>query len=125
MESRREVYRTGIGRVRTCARCGRPEGACECAPRTEQPAATHPGAPRDGVVRLARDRKGRGGKVVTLVLGLPEDPALLARIAQELKKFCGSGGTVRDGVIEIQGEHRERLAPKLVALGHRVKIIGG
>ena len=76
-------------------------------------------------MRLARDRKGRGGKIVTLVLGVPGGEAEIARLAQELKRFCGTGGTVKDGVIEIQGEHRDRLEPKLVALGYKVKRAGG
>src|SRR5258708_12618387 len=78
--------------------------------------------PRDGVVRLARDRKGRGGKTVTVVTGLPDDAALVDGIAQTLKRLCGTGGTVKDGVIELQGDHREGLAAKLSNLGYRVKI---
>jgi translation initiation factor 1 len=79
----------------------------------------------DGVVRIARDRKGRGGKTMTVITGLPGDEAALVALAQTLKRLCGSGGTARDGVIEIQGDHREKLAAHLTKLGHRVKLAGG
>lgn len=81
--------------------------------------------PDDSVVRLKRESKGRGGKGVTLITGLPLDDAELKALAKELKKVCGTGGTVRDGTIEIQGEQRERLMPVLVAKGYKVKIAGG
>jgi translation initiation factor 1 len=81
--------------------------------------------PRDGVVRLFRERGGRHGKTVTVIHGLPErGPALAARLS-ELKRLCGAGGTVKEGVLEIQGDHRERLAERLRALGYRVKLAGG
>jgi translation initiation factor 1 len=84
-----------------------------------------PAPPRDGVVRLFRDRGGRNGKTVTVIRGLPErGPALEARAA-EMKRLCGAGGTLKDGVVEIQGDHRERLAEHLRALGYTVKLAGG
>ena len=84
-----------------------------------------PSTPSDGVIRLFRDRGGRNGKTVTVIHGLPErGPALEARLS-ELKKMCGAGGTLRDGVIEIQGDHRDRLAERFRALGYRVKLAGG
>ncbi len=84
-----------------------------------------PTAPRDGVVRLFRDRGGRNGKTVTVIHGLPErGPALEARLS-ELKRLCGAGGTVKDGAVEIQGDHRERLAERLRTLGYTVKLAGG
>jgi translation initiation factor 1 len=112
--------------MRSCSRCGRPEGECRCAAQLlHSGAGTRPGMPRDGYVRLARDRKGRGGKTVTVVTGLPDDAALVDSIAQTLKRLCGTGGTVKDGVIELQGDHRERLAAKLSEFGYRVKLSGG
>jgi translation initiation factor 1 len=81
--------------------------------------------PDDGVVRIFRDRGNRGGKVVTVVRGLRERGAALDALAAELKRLCGAGGTVKDGVVEIQGDHRERVAGKLRALGHTVKLAGG
>jgi translation initiation factor 1 len=83
-----------------------------------------PSAPRDGVVRIRRERGGRGGKVVTLIYGLPTGPSL-ASLAVELKRWCGAGGTVKDGVVEIQGDHRDRVAARLRELGHTVKLAGG
>jgi translation initiation factor 1 len=117
----RVVYVTGAGRIRYCSRCGAPEGECAC--RASRAASS---APRDGFVRLARDRKGRGGKTVTTITGVPGSSAELAALAQTLKKFVGSGGTVtEDGVIELQGDVRDRVEGKLVALGFRVKRVGG
>jgi len=87
--------------------------------------AVRPAIPRDGVVRLFRDRGGRNGKTVTVIHGLPEQgPALEARLA-EMKRMCGAGGTLKEGVVEIQGDHRDRLAERLRALGYSVKLSGG
>jgi translation initiation factor 1 len=86
---------------------------------------TKPAVPRDGVVRLFRDRGGRHGKTVTVIHGLPErGPALEARLS-EMKRLCGAGGTLKDGVVEIQGDHRVRLAQHLRAQGYAVKLAGG
>ena len=82
-------------------------------------------APNDGVVRLFRERGGRGGKVVTVIRGLPQRGTALDTLAGELKRFCGAGGAIKDGAIEVQGDHRERLAERLRALGYSVKIAGG
>ena len=76
-------------------------------------------------MRISRETKGRGGKVVTLVKGLALDDAALASLAKQLKAACGSGGSVKDGVIEVQGDHCERLLAHLQAQGHRVKRSGG
>jgi translation initiation factor 1 len=82
-------------------------------------------APDDGVVRIFREKGGRGGKTVTVIRGLPErGPALEAR-AQELKRLVGAGGTLKDGVVEIQGDHRERIVERLKTLGYNVKLAGG
>ena len=81
--------------------------------------------PDDGVVRISRETGKRGGKTVTVIRGLPErGPALESR-AQELKRLCGAGGTLKDNVVEIQGDHRERVAEHLETLGHTVKFAGG
>ena len=81
--------------------------------------------PNQQTAYLYRDSKGRGGKTVTLVkkLVLSEDD--MKELAKKLKQVCGSGGTVKDGEIEIQGEHRERIAEALQKMGYRVKIAGG
>lgn len=75
--------------------------------------------------RVARDRKRRAGKTVTVISGLRHDPATLERLLKTLKQQCGAGGTVKDGELEIQGDHRERVAAALKALGYGVKLVGG
>jgi translation initiation factor 1 len=82
-----------------------------------------PELPRDGVVRIFRGKGGRGGKAVSVVRGLP--PRELDAVAKDLKKHCGSGGTVKDGAVEIQGDHREKIAARLTAQGYQVKLAGG
>ena len=90
-----------------------------------EPPAASLNLPRDGVVRLLRDRKGRGGKTVTLVAGVGGTPAALQALASDLKRLCGTGGTLRGDVIEIQGDVRERVKPELERRGYIVKIAGG
>jgi translation initiation factor 1 len=72
-----------------------------------------------------RDRKGRGGKTVTVITGVPGNDAVLSPLTQQLKKLCGSGGTIKDGAIEIQGDHCDKVQTKLVELGYKVKRVGG
>lgn len=111
------VYSTDGGRM--CPDCRRPVAQCACrkpAPSTGSP---------DGIVRVSRETKGRGGKAVTLVKGLAGDAAALAAVAKQLKAVCGSGGTVKDGVVEIQGDHCDKVLAALAAKGHRVKRAGG
>ncbi|HEV2236188.1 MAG TPA: hypothetical protein VGR57_05950 [Ktedonobacterales bacterium] len=83
------------------------------------------GFPRDGIVRIALDRSGRKGKSVTAIHGLPGDDAALAQLARVLKQLAGTGGTVHNGVIELQGDHRQRIAAHLTGAGHHVKLAGG
>jgi translation initiation factor 1 len=112
------VYSTDVGR--TCPRCRRSIDECRCEARL---AGKRPSG--DGVVRVGRETKGRKGKGVTVITGLPLEDDELAGLATQLKKRCGSGGTVRDGVIEIQGDHRDLLVTELDGLGYRVKRSGG
>ncbi len=79
----------------------------------------------DGIVRVMRDRKHRGGKTVTVITGVPASNEAITVLAQQLKKLCGSGGTVKDGAIEIQGDHCEKVQAKLSEMGYRVKRAGG
>jgi translation initiation factor 1 len=81
--------------------------------------------PREQTVYLHRDSKGRGGKAVTLIQKLVLSDDDMKELAKKLKQLCGSGGTVKDDVIEIQGEHREKIAEELKRLGYKVKIAGG
>ena len=110
------VYSTDGGRM--CPDCRRPEGECLC---TRKP----PTAKGDGIVRLSRETKGRGGKAVTLVRGVPLDDAGLAALGKRLRSACGSGGMVKDGTIEIQGDHCARLLELLAKEGWPVKRAGG
>lgn len=79
----------------------------------------------DGTVRIRRETKGRKGKGVTTVSGIGLAEADLKTLAKQLKQKCSTGGTVKDGVIEIQGDHREKLKTELEKLGHTVKLAGG
>lgn len=81
--------------------------------------------PQGQTVYLHRDSKGRGGKTVTLVKKLVLAEEDMKELAAKLKQICGSGGTVKDGLIEIQGEHREKIAEALKKMGYKVKIAGG
>jgi translation initiation factor 1 len=119
MQEDRLVYSTDGGRVTTCPTCGLPYKHCRC----DQP--TQPTRKSDGIVRVRRDRKGRGGKTVTVIDGVMGSEAELNPLAQQLKKLCGSGGTVKEGKIEIQGDHCEKVMAKLTALGYKVKRAGG
>lgn len=76
-------------------------------------------------MRVSRDRRNRHGKTVTVVTGVPVDETALQELAATLKRLCGSGGTVKEGVIEIQGDHRDQVAARLAELGYRVKLAGG
>ena len=84
-----------------------------------------PGAAKPAAVRVGRETKGRAGKGVTTITGLPLSPADIEALAAQLKKRCGSGGTVRDGVIEIQGDHRDMIVAELIKLGWPAKKSGG
>ncbi|MDR3580432.1 MAG: stress response translation initiation inhibitor YciH [Oryzomonas sp.] len=81
--------------------------------------------PADGTVRLRREVKGRGGGTVIVITGVPLKGEALKDLAGALKKRCGSGGTVKEGVIEIQGDHRETLLKELESRGYQVKLAGG
>jgi translation initiation factor 1 len=111
----RTVYSTGAGRV--CAGCGWPEGDCKCSSRIGPEEAVPPRI----VAKLRMEKKGRGGKTVTLVYGLPRNTAFLKELTQELKRTCGTGGaTVEDGV-ELQGDLRDRVRDLLQKKGFVVK----
>ena len=77
------------------------------------------------VARIWRDSKRRKGKTATVVGGLHHNPETFERLCTDLKKFCGAGGTVKDGEIEIQGDHREKIAARLQTLGYKTKFVGG
>ena len=109
------VYSTEWGEV--CPKCGRPAAQCICKkalrPKT------------DGIVRIQRESKGRKGKTVTIVRGLPLDENELKELLKEIKKLCGSGGAVKDFALEIQGDHRQKVQEELQKHGYKVKLAGG
>jgi translation initiation factor 1 len=87
------------------------------------PERSGPQLPDDGVVRVLREKGGRGGKTVTVVRGLPRGD--VQQVASDLKRHCGTGGSVKDGAVEIQGDHREKAAARLESKGYTVKLAGG
>ena len=111
------VYSTDSGRM--CPACRMPVAGCVCKAN----AATAPR--RDGAVRVSRETGGRGGKTVTVVRGLPLDAEAAAALGKRLRTACGAGGTAKDGVLEVQGDHVDRVIAWLAGEGFTVKRAGG
>ena len=116
MKSKGIVYSTDQGR--TCSGCGHPITGCCCSKGSSQPKV-------DGIVRVSRQTKGRKCNGVCLITGLPLIEAEIVKIAKLLKKRCGAGGAVKNGVIEIQGDHRAVLVNALKEMGYAAKLAGG
>ena len=114
------MYSSGGGRI--CPHCGLPASRCACRRNPRGAGRVEAG---DGVVRVRRETKGRKGKTVTTVSGVPLGEDGLRELAGELKRRCGSGGAAKEGVIEIQGDHRDALVSELEARGYTVKRAGG
>lgn len=112
----RLVYSTDAGRL--CPQCHR--GVADCVCGKDRPAGSG-----DGIVRIRRETKGRGGKAVTVIEGIPLAPPELKALAKELKKRCGVGGSTREECIEIQGDARELVKQELEKRGYTVKLSGG
>lgn len=112
----RLVYSTEQGKM--CPSCGKPVAGCGCRRAAKPPKG-------DGIVRVSRETKGRKGKGVTLITGVPLPSTELTALGRRLKQMCGSGGTVKNGVIEVQGDHRDRLVVELEKRGYVVKRAGG
>ncbi|MEJ2657063.1 MAG: translation initiation factor Sui1 [Desulfobacterales bacterium] len=115
------VYSTESGRI--CPSCGRPTKKCACKKKKVSKKQTT--YPDDGIIRIRREVKGRKGKTVTAVFGIPLDDRKLKQFAKILKQKCGTGGSVKDGVIIIQGDHRETLLKEIKQQGYTVKLAGG
>ena len=112
----RIVFSSQHGRM--CPRCGKPVAQCACT--------ANPRAPRgDGIVRVRREVKGRNGKTVTTISGVGVSEDALRELASSLKRRCGTGGSAKDGVIEIQGDHRDAVIEALEGKGYTVKRAGG
>jgi translation initiation factor 1 len=110
----RLVYSTGPGRV--CPGCGWPADNCQCSTRAKDETI-----PSRIVAKVRVEKKGRGGKTVTVVDGLPRNAAFLKELSQELKRACGTGGAVSEGAVELQGDLRDRIREVLVKKGFVVK----
>jgi len=110
------VYSTDPTFKKRCPKCGR--YPCRCPKPKSLP-------PQQQTARIYRERKGRGGKTVTVVRDLQLKPEDLAALGKQLRKLCGTGGTVKEGNIEIQGDHRDRVAEELRRQGFKVKLAGG
>jgi translation initiation factor 1 len=109
----RPVYETGRGRL--CPKCGWPADDCRCSQGRDEP------VPAKVSCMLRLEKKGRGGKAVTVVAGLPQNQAFLAGLAAELKRACGTGGTATGDAVEIQGDQRDKLRPLLAAKGWKIR----
>jgi len=110
------VYSTDQGRM--CPHCRHPKEDCQCGASSAAPAG-------DGIVRIKRETKGRKGKGVSLVTGVPLAGEELKKLAKKLKQSCGVGGTVKDGVIEVQNDNRDKIKAELEKQGYTVKLAGG
>jgi translation initiation factor 1 len=111
----RLVYSTGVGSI--CPGCGWPEKDCKCSSQS----ASSEAIPKKIVAKLRMEKKGRGGKTVTVVDGLPNNAAFLRDLSQELKRACGTGGAAGDGFVEVQGDLRDRVRELLQMKGYVVK----
>ncbi len=121
----RTVYSSEKGRI--CPHCGLPSRRCQCRanPRTASASSRVSNAEADGIVRVGRTSRGRGGKTVTVVSGLQLPPTELRDLAKALKRRCGTGGAIKDENIEIQGDQRDTVIEELEERGLRVKRTGG
>lgn len=114
MSEARRVYSTDLGEI--CRGCGWPVRDCKCSTRQ-----ANESVPTRVVAKLRMEKKGRGGKTVTVVDGLPRNATFLKELLQDLKRTCGTGGAVVDDAIELQGDLRDRVRPALVKKGFLVK----
>jgi translation initiation factor 1 len=99
-----------------CPGCGWPEGDCKCSQQTGRQSV-----PTKVVAKLRVEKKGRGGKTVTVVFDLPRNDEFLKELSQELKRACGTGGSTSDNTVELQGDVRDRVRELLVKKGYAVK----
>ncbi len=121
MNDTRLVYSTETGSI--CPKCQKPMSDCTCNMKRKGADPLPPFKP-DGIIRIRRETKGRKGKTVTTVFGFDIDDKTLKSLAKDLKQHCGTGGSVKDSVIVLQGDHRDAVKGFLAGQGFRVKIAG-
>lgn len=119
-DSSRLVYSTESGRI--CPTCGSPTKNCSCKGKKPKPKSK---VGSDGIIRIRREKKGRKGKTVTTISGFSEGNDDLKQIAKSLKGKCGTGGSIKDGAIIIQGDHRQTIQSELQKQGFKVRLAGG
>jgi translation initiation factor 1 len=119
MDNSRLVYSTETGKI--CPTCQKPLSKCTCKKKKSK---SQPNIKIDGIIRVQREVKGRKGKTVTTVSGFQIANSELKNLATQLKRRCGTGGSVKDGVIIIQGDHRDTLITELENRGFKAKIAG-
>ena len=122
MDNTRLVYSTAKGRI--CPKCRKPSSICTCENKRTN-TGSQPRPKSDGIIRIRRETKGRKGKTVTTLLGFDLDEHALKDLAKDLKQHCGTGGSVKDGMIVIQGDHRDKVKRFLATQGYRGKLAGG
>lgn len=120
MDNSRLVYSSESGKI--CPSCQKPVAKCNCKKKKSR---SQTNIKTDGIIRIQREVKGRKGKTVTIVSGFQMNPDELKNLAAQLKRRCGTGGSVKDGVIIIQGDHRNILIAELENRGFKAKIAGG
>jgi translation initiation factor 1 len=120
MDNSRLVYSTELGRI--CSACQKPINECACKKKKSK---IKTNIKYDGVIRIGREVKGRKGKTVTTVFGFDLGDNELKDLAKQLKRCCGTGGSVKDGIIIIQGDHRDALLSELKKQGYTAKLAGG
>jgi len=114
------VYSTETGRM--CPNCGRPLKKCGCR---NKHASSSADSRVDGILRIKRETKGRGGRTVTTISGFDENEDVVKQLAARLKTLCGTGGSAKNGLIMIQGDHREAVKTELEKQGFKTKLAGG
>ena len=120
VDNSRLVYSTDSGRI--CLDCGKTAQKCSCK---RKKANLQSNIQSDGIIRIRRELKGRKGKTVTTISGFQEGTDDLKRIAKNLKSRCGTGGSIKSGIIIIQGDHKQTIQMELQKQGFKVKLAGG
>ena len=124
MTKSRLVWSSESGRI--CPECGKPVSSCACKKKkksnADKPLRNYPA---DGIIRIMRETKGHKGKTVTVIGNIPIKDSELKEFAKKLKARCGTGGSIRDGEILIQGDHREAILDEITRQGYKVKLAGG